>query len=156
VQVFTLGGSFSGGVKKDKGGEVFADGVWRQTTGINATAILSDDPQGRFRSDNYGLFFAWTGNSGVPPLTSRSPRFRMIACMQNCMQKDCIRAAKACSGWYQGWANSYDSLDSLYQPIPAKQEPISVGIGTSYRYRYRYRPVVQNYLTLPSPSCYAM
>ena len=75
VQVFTLGGSFSGVLGTDKGGEILTPpnggpptrGVeeWRRTTGIEAAPILSDDPQGDFRTDNYGFFFAWTGNSGA-------------------------------------------------------------------------------------------
>ena len=67
MQVFTLGGSFSGMNSQDKGGEVWSasTNVWRQTTDILGQSILSDDPQGVFRTDNYGFFFAWTGNSGA-------------------------------------------------------------------------------------------
>lgn len=62
--MFTLGGSFSGGQKTDKGGEVFNGVSWRRNTNILAEVILSDDEGGLFRTDNYGFFFAWTGNSG--------------------------------------------------------------------------------------------
>lgn len=63
--VFTLGGSFSGVPGQDKGGEVWSPSAnfWRATTAINGAQILSDDPQGEFRTDNYGFFFAWTMNS---------------------------------------------------------------------------------------------
>lgn len=67
VQIFTLGGSFSGEREADKGGEVFnpsTNGPWTETTNIEGAVINSDDPQGMFRTDNYGFFFAWTGNSG--------------------------------------------------------------------------------------------
>ncbi|NJR43355.1 MAG: hypothetical protein HC767_12540 [Akkermansiaceae bacterium] len=67
VQVFTLGGSFSGVAGEDKGGEVWSGGTWRQTTNILAQSILSDDPQGVFRTDNYPFLFAWTENSGALP-----------------------------------------------------------------------------------------
>ncbi|NJR42049.1 MAG: hypothetical protein HC767_04730 [Akkermansiaceae bacterium] len=50
---------------EDKGGEVFNGNSWRQTTNIMAQSILSDDPQGLFRTDNYPFLFAWTGNSGA-------------------------------------------------------------------------------------------
>ena len=68
MQIFTLGGSFSGALNQDKGGEVFnpsTNGPWTETTGIQGSVINSDDPQGMFRIDNYGFFFAWTGNSGA-------------------------------------------------------------------------------------------
>lgn len=71
VQVFTLGGSFQGMIGTDKGGEIFNGNNWRETAGIDAAVILSDDPQGVFRVDNYGYFFAWTGNSGTRHATSR-------------------------------------------------------------------------------------
>lgn len=67
MQVFTLGGSFSGSKAVDKGGEVWSasTGVWRETSNILGQIILSDDPQGAFRTHNYGFFFAWTNNSGA-------------------------------------------------------------------------------------------
>ena len=69
MQVFTLGGSFSGDRNQDKTGEFWNTGsdAWTLLEGVRAEAILSDDPQGAFRTDNYGFFFAWTGNSGVEP-----------------------------------------------------------------------------------------
>lgn len=78
LQVFTLGGSFSGIQSMDKGGETFSfpAGPWSQTTSILGEVINSDDPQGMFRTDNYGFFFAWTGNSGahlIPPLLPPPP-----------------------------------------------------------------------------------
>lgn len=64
VQVFTLGGSFSGSATQDKGGEVYDGSSWEQTASILGSSINSDDPQGMFRTDNYGFFFAWTGGTG--------------------------------------------------------------------------------------------
>ena len=67
--MFTLGGSFSGDMGQDKSAEYWNPGseAWTLVEDVRAEAILSDDPQGVFRTDNYGFFFAWTGNSGVVP-----------------------------------------------------------------------------------------
>lgn len=74
MQVFTLGGSFSGQAMTDAGGEISNGGSWRETTGIDAEVILSDDPGTFFRTD-YGFFFAWTDNSaashGFPVMPNR-------------------------------------------------------------------------------------
>lgn len=64
VQVLTLGGSFSGNLTADKGGEVYDGTAWRQTD-IPAGPILSDDQGGNFRTDNYPFLFYWTENSGA-------------------------------------------------------------------------------------------
>ena len=70
-----MGGSFSGDNSQDKGGEVYSPSAdtWRQTPNIEGQSILSDDPQGVFRTDNYGFFFAWTGNSGAYQASVKSP-----------------------------------------------------------------------------------
>lgn len=88
MQVFTVGGSFSGQLNVDKGGEILAPpyfpgnaASWRETTGIDAVSILSDDPQGAFRTDNYGFLFAWTGNSGARPLCAAPEQIRSAACV---------------------------------------------------------------------------
>ena len=69
IQIFTLGGSFIPGNRfQDKFGEVFNSGSnsWRSLAGISANdTILTDDKEGIRRSDNYGFFFAWHGNSGT-------------------------------------------------------------------------------------------
>lgn len=58
--VFTLGGSWSGG-RGLKDGEVWnAASGWRRTPPIAATAILTDDPQGIFRADNHAWLFSVT------------------------------------------------------------------------------------------------
>lgn len=64
-QVFTLGGSWNGGIG-GKNGEVYTpDGSWALLPNVLATSILtSDDPQGVYREDNQGWFFA-TANGGV-------------------------------------------------------------------------------------------
>lgn len=61
-----MGGSFSGPQGFDKGGEVWdpTTNVWKNLTNLPSTPMLSDDPQGVFRTDNYGFFFAWTNNTG--------------------------------------------------------------------------------------------
>jgi len=61
-RVFTLGGSWSGGLG-DKNGEVWSPTAgWRPLPGVPVTPILTDDPQGVYRSDNHGWFFSWTNN----------------------------------------------------------------------------------------------
>jgi galactose oxidase len=61
-EVFTLGGSWSGGVG-NKDGEVWNAGSgWRRTNNIQATAMLTEDPQGVYRSDNHGWFFGVDNN----------------------------------------------------------------------------------------------
>ena len=63
--VFTLGGSWSGG-EGNKNAEVFTpNGSWRLVKNVTAASILtSADPQGVYREDNHGWFFA-TSNGGV-------------------------------------------------------------------------------------------
>jgi galactose oxidase len=61
-RVFTLGGSWSGGVG-GKNAEVWSPSTgWRRLTGISATPILTNDPDGVYRADNHGWFFSWTNN----------------------------------------------------------------------------------------------
>jgi galactose oxidase len=60
-QVFTLGGSWSGG-RGGKNGEVYTpDGTWRLLPNVTADSMLTADPAGIFRSDNHGWFFATAG-----------------------------------------------------------------------------------------------
>jgi galactose oxidase len=62
--VFTLGGSWSGGYG-NKNGEVWnASTGWRRTSNILASAIVTDDPQGVYRADNHGWYFG-VGNQKV-------------------------------------------------------------------------------------------
>ncbi|MDQ1732660.1 MAG: galactose oxidase [Pseudonocardiales bacterium] len=64
-QVFTLGGSWNGGVG-GRNGEIFnPNGTWALLKNVQATSILTtNDPQGVYREDNHGWFFA-TGGGGV-------------------------------------------------------------------------------------------
>jgi galactose oxidase len=56
-EVFTLGGSWSGGLG-NKNGEVWNPiSGWRLNANIAASAILTNDTAGIFRSDNHGWFF---------------------------------------------------------------------------------------------------
>ena len=60
-RVFTLGGSWSGGIG-GKDAEVFTpDGTWQRLPGITAQSILTDDKDGVYRADNHGWFFAVGG-----------------------------------------------------------------------------------------------
>jgi galactose oxidase len=55
--VFTLGGSWSGG-EGGKSGEVWANGSWTEYSGIPETNIVGPDPQGIYRGDNHLWMFA--------------------------------------------------------------------------------------------------
>jgi galactose oxidase len=55
--VFTLGGSWSGG-EGGKSGEVWANGSWTEYAGIPETNIVGPDPQGIYRGDNHLWMFA--------------------------------------------------------------------------------------------------
>jgi hypothetical protein len=81
MQVFTLGGSWSGGIG-GKDGEIFelATGKWRNLSAVPVSVILTDDPQGDYRADNYGWFFAWKDAEGVPRFsaTSRCHTFCLV------------------------------------------------------------------------------
>ncbi|WP_427135834.1 galactose oxidase-like domain-containing protein [Pseudarthrobacter sp. S9] len=60
-EVFTLGGSWSGGIG-NKNGEVWsAAGGWRTLPNVLADNILTDDPRGGYRSDNHPWLFAAPG-----------------------------------------------------------------------------------------------
>jgi len=60
-QVFTLGGSWSGGTG-GKLGEVWSPTAnWRELTGVPATPIYTNDSQGAYRADNHGWFIATSG-----------------------------------------------------------------------------------------------
>ena len=61
-RVFTLGGSWSGGFG-GKNGEIWSPTTgWQPRPGVLAAAILTNDPEGVYRSDNHGWFFSWTNN----------------------------------------------------------------------------------------------
>jgi galactose oxidase len=71
VQVFLLGGSFSGG-QGNKYGEVFdpITGTWRALTSVKPDFILTGDVAGTYRADNHGWFFGWLDGEGALPLHS--------------------------------------------------------------------------------------
>jgi galactose oxidase len=61
--VFTLGGSWSGG-QGGKNGEIWsASSGWRTLTNAPVAPILTNDPQGVFRSDNHAWLFARSGGT---------------------------------------------------------------------------------------------
>lgn len=64
-KVFTIGGSWSGGLG-GKNGEIFTppNGGWANLPGTPATAMTAPDPGGVFRGDNHAWLFA-TGNGMV-------------------------------------------------------------------------------------------
>lgn len=67
MQVFVLGGSWSGPEDLAKDAEIYdpALGTWTLLPKIQAKFIVTNDPEGVYRGDNYGWFFPWTGGSGA-------------------------------------------------------------------------------------------
>ena len=72
VQVFVLGGSWSGPKELPKDAELYdpTAGTWSSLPGIQASYILTDDPEdaeeGRvYRADNYGMFHSWSDGTGA-------------------------------------------------------------------------------------------
>ena len=60
-EVFTLGGSWSGGIG-NKNGEVWsAAGGWRTLPNVLSDNILTDDPRGEYTADNHSWLFAAPG-----------------------------------------------------------------------------------------------
>jgi galactose oxidase len=60
-RVFTLGGSWSGG-QGGKNGEAWSPTAgWQLLPGVPVDPILTADPQGVYRADNHGWFFATSG-----------------------------------------------------------------------------------------------
>ena len=70
LQVFLVGGSWSGGVASNalhKYGEVLsANGqTWRTLTGVDAVPMQTNDKDGPYRADNHMWLFGWSGGRGV-------------------------------------------------------------------------------------------
>lgn len=63
-RVFTIGGSWSGGVG-GKNGEIYspARNTWTLLPGCPVAPMLTNDLQGDYRADNHGWLFAWKGGS---------------------------------------------------------------------------------------------
>ena len=70
VQVFTVGGSWSGGEATatfKKLGEIFSGSAWRTLTGVDAVPMSTADSRGAYRADNHMWLYGWSGNRGVQP-----------------------------------------------------------------------------------------
>jgi galactose oxidase len=63
-KIFTIGGSFSGGIG-GKIGEVYDDGskTWTTLGGAPVVPMLTTDQEGEWRTDNHGWLFAWRNGS---------------------------------------------------------------------------------------------
>ncbi|KAF5006962.1 hypothetical protein FDECE_6678 [Fusarium decemcellulare] len=59
-KVFTIGGSWSGGIAK-KNGEIYdpASRSWKMLSGADVTPMLTADKQGLYRADNHAWLFGW-------------------------------------------------------------------------------------------------
>ncbi|WP_426978405.1 discoidin domain-containing protein [Pseudarthrobacter sp. O4] len=101
-EVFTIGGSWSGGIG-NKNGEVWsAAGGWRKLPNVLVDNILTADPRGGYRSDNHPWLFAapggrvfhagpsrqmnWISTTGQGSITSAGPR----ADSQDAMNGDAV------------------------------------------------------------------
>lgn len=64
-RIFTIGGSFSGGDKIEKVGEVYTpwDKTWVRRRGCRAKPIMTDDRLGQYRADNHAWLFGWKNAS---------------------------------------------------------------------------------------------
>lgn len=70
LQVFVLGGSWSGPADVTKDAEIYDPtvGKWSNLPGVQAAFILTDDPEdkeGVYRADNYGMFHSWSDGTGT-------------------------------------------------------------------------------------------
>lgn len=61
-RIFTIGGSWSGN-GGTKNGEVYDGTKWTLLSGCKVSAMLTQDPQGIFRSDNHASLFGWKSGS---------------------------------------------------------------------------------------------
>lgn len=63
-KIFTIGGSFSGGIG-GKIGEIYDDATktWTTLTGAPVAPMLTTDQEGEWRTDNHGWLFAWRDGS---------------------------------------------------------------------------------------------
>lgn len=78
-RVFTVGGSWSGGIggldgTAHKSGEVWSPtGGWKSLPGADVVPMLTDDrSDGDFRKDNHAWLFSWTGNKVLQAGPSRA------------------------------------------------------------------------------------
>ncbi|THC92379.1 hypothetical protein EYZ11_008147 [Aspergillus tanneri] len=60
-RVFVIGGSWSGGASRAKDGEIYdpQDRRWTKLPEAKVDPMLTDDTEGRWRSDNHGWLFSW-------------------------------------------------------------------------------------------------
>ncbi|KAF5858293.1 hypothetical protein ETB97_004612 [Aspergillus alliaceus] len=60
-RVFTIGGSWNGGSVTPKDGEIYDPiaRTWTKLPGARVDPMLTDDMEGRWRSDNHGWLFGW-------------------------------------------------------------------------------------------------
>ena len=68
LQVFLLGGSWSGGVATatyKKIGEVYDGSSWRTLNNVDAVPIRTGDSRGPYRADNHAWLFGWSQNRGT-------------------------------------------------------------------------------------------
>ncbi|KAF7854632.1 hypothetical protein EAF04_010440 [Stromatinia cepivora] len=64
-RVFVIGGSWAGGAKLPKNGEVYdpINGNWSMLSGATVKQMLTDDMEGPWRADNHGWLFGWQNGS---------------------------------------------------------------------------------------------
>ncbi|KAJ6103809.1 hypothetical protein N7486_004031 [Penicillium sp. IBT 16267x] len=64
-RIFAIGGSWSGGNKAEKNGEVYnpIKGKWYTRSGARVNDMLTNDRLGRWRADNHAWLFGWKDGS---------------------------------------------------------------------------------------------
>ncbi|KAE8143538.1 hypothetical protein BDV38DRAFT_231601 [Aspergillus pseudotamarii] len=67
-RIFVIGGSWSGGDKVAKNGEVYfpypdGDAKWETRPGCEVEPMMTDDKKGQWRADNHGWLFGWKKES---------------------------------------------------------------------------------------------
>lgn len=64
-RIFAIGGSWSGGNKAEKNGEVYnpIKGKWYTRSGAQVNDMLTNDRLGRWRADNHAWLFGWKDGS---------------------------------------------------------------------------------------------
>ena len=93
VQIFMLGGSWSGGTS-DKNAEILdPEGAkWALLPNIKATSIFTNDPAGKYRADNHAWFFGWSGGTGALPEELKRDCAALHACIAAGHEAVCCRA----------------------------------------------------------------
>jgi len=160
--VFTLGGSFDG-PRGGKTGEVWTEGEgWRKLSGVPDWPITGPDPEGVYRGDNHGWFFAmgggqvfhagpsaemhWITTTGTGSITSMGLRGNDTYSINGkAVMYDVGRIFKTGGGQaYSGGAGTFDSYDIVLNDVDSNQ-----GVTVTEVAPMAYRRSLANGVLLP-------